>query len=49
MDIIIGSGNSRRKFVVGHKATMSRDTRDKMKEDLKAFIVRPQTFVGHSR
>lgn len=48
MDITVGSGNSRRKFVLGHKATMKREDRDKMKEDLKAFILRPSSFVGHS-
>lgn len=48
MNIVVGTGKNRRSFVVGHRATMNRTDRDKMVEDLKAFIVRPQTFVGHS-
>jgi len=48
MNIVVGQGKSRKLFVVGHKATMSRDDRDKIREDLKAFIIRPATFVGHT-
>lgn len=48
MNIVVGSGNNRRSFTIGHKATMKREERDKMKEDLKAFILRPASFVGHS-
>lgn len=49
MNIVVGSGRNRKTFEIGHKATMTRTDRDKMREDLKAFIVRPSTFVGHSR
>jgi hypothetical protein len=49
MNIIIGSGNARKSFTIGHRQTMSRDDRDRIREDLKAFITRPATFVGHSR
>lgn len=48
MNIVVGSGKSRSSFIVPHRSTVSRDTFDRMNEDLKAFIVRPSTFKGHS-
>lgn len=49
MNIVVGNGKNRRSFILGHKSTMSRGEFDKCREDLKAFIVRPSTFVGHTR
>lgn len=49
MNIVVGSGNNRRSFTVPHRSVVPRSEMDKMREDVKAFVLRPKTFVGHSR
>lgn len=48
MNIVVGSGNNRRSFTVPHRSAVSRAMMDKMREDVKAFVLRPASFVGHS-
>lgn len=49
MNIVVGTGKARKTFTIGHRSTMSRENRDKIREDLKAYITRPATFTGASR
>lgn len=44
MRIVIGRGNSRRVFEIGHPASCTKVEREQQVEDLTAYLFRPTTL-----
>ena len=49
MIIVVGSGNSRQSVTLPHRSIRSKAMQEAISEDAKAFLLRPSTFVGHSK
>lgn len=48
MQIVIGSGKNRRSATIPHRRAVSHKANERIREDVKAVILRPTTFANHS-
>ena len=48
LTFVIGSGKNRRTATVPHWSAIPRGGHEKVREDAKAIVIRPETFRNHS-